>query len=129
MKNANKGCLIALIAVILISVAIYIPIWNNDAEARRNRDRVNELISVGQNFDEAQRILRDSGFRLSYDEPIKPSINKDYVQQLVIVGDTQPNLFESFAYAAGISRMPFTHCESPYVIINADLDGNITGID
>ena len=129
MKPSRKGCLIVLIAVALISVLLYIPIWNADAEARQNRARVNELISVGQNLDEAQRILRDSGFALYYDEPITPTINKDYFQQLVIVGETRPNSFESFAYAAGLSWMPFTHSESPYVIIDASLDGTITDID
>ena len=33
----------------LISLIFYIPIWNNDTDARLNRDRVNELISVGLN--------------------------------------------------------------------------------
>ena len=129
MKPSRKGCLIVLIAVALISVLLYIPIWNADAEARQNRARVNVLISVGQNLDEAQRILRDSGFTLYYDEPITPTINKDYFQQLVIVGETRPNSFESFAYATGLSWMPFTHSESPYVIIDASLDGTITDID
>ncbi len=129
MKTAKKGCLVMLIVLTLTSVILYIPIWNDDAEVRRNRDRVNELISVGQNLDEAQRILRDAGFRLRFDEPIKPTVNKDYLQQLVIVGETQPNSFESFAYASGILWMPFTHSESPYVIINANFNGTITGID
>lgn len=129
MKSAKKGCLIAIIAVVLVCVLRYIPIWSADAEARRNRDSVNELISVGQDLNEAQRILRDSGFALYYQEPIKPTINKDYFQQLVIVGDTQPNSFESFAYAAGLSWVPFARIESPYVIIHASLDGRITDID
>ena len=118
-----------MIAIALISVLLYIPIWNADAEARQNRARVNELISVGQNLDEAQRILRDSGFALYYVEPITPTINKDYFQQLAIVGETRPNSFESFAYAAGLSWIPFTHSESPYVIIDASLDRTITDID
>lgn len=129
MKHPKKGCHIALAAVALISVILYIPIWINDAAARRNRIQVNELISVGQNLDQAQRILRNSGFKLSYNEPIKPTIKEDYFQQLVIVGETQPNSFEMFAYAAGLSWMPFTHSESPYVTINASLNGNITDID
>ena len=129
MKPSRKGCLIVLIAIALISVLLYIPIWNAHAEARQNRARVNELISVGQNLDEAQRILRDSGFALYYDEPITPTINKDYFQQLAIVGETRPNSFESFAYAAGLSWIPFTHSESPYVIIDASLDRTITDID
>ena len=128
MKRVKKGFLIAIIAIVLFSLILYIPIWLNDAEARENRARVNQLISVGHNLDEAQRVLRESGFKLSYDEPIKPTINKDYFQQLVVVGETRPNSFETFAYAAGISWMPFTHSESPYVIINASLDCIITSI-
>lgn len=129
MKSKEKGCLVALVALALISILLYIPIWIDDAEARGNRARVNDLISVGQSLNDAQRTLRDSGFRLSYDEPIKPTVAEDYLHQLVIVGNTSPNSFESFGYAAGLSWMPFIHGESAYVIINADLDGTITEID
>ena len=129
MKRFKKFGLITLILAVLVSVGLYVPVWIDDAEARRNRARVKELVSLGQDLDEAQRALRDAGFRLSYDEPIKPTVNQDYQQQLVIVGKTQPNAFETFAYAAGLSWRPFTHSESPYVIINASLDGRITNID
>lgn len=129
MKRAKKVCIIVFLAAALISVLLYVPIWIDDAEARRNREQVYSLISVGQDFDEAQQILLDSGFELFYEEPIKPTINEDYYQQLVIVGETQPNMFESFGYAADILWMPFTHTESPYVVINASLEGTITEID
>ena len=127
MKRAKKGCLLAMLATVLISLFLYIPIWIDDSDARQNRARVHELIEVGQNLSAAQRILRDGGFQLTYDEPIAPTIRKDYLHQLVIVGETRPNLFETIGYAADLPWMPFTHSESPYVIIEADLDGNITG--
>ena len=63
-----------------------------------------------------------------YDEPIAPTFKKDYLQQIVIIGKTQANAFESFAYAAQLSWMPFTHSESPYVVIDATLEGEITVI-
>lgn len=129
MRSKRNGYLIALATLLLVVVAFYLPVWIDDAEARRNRARVNELISLGQNLGEAQKILRDAGFRLYHDQPVTPTINKDYYQQLVIVGDTRPNAFETIAYTVGLSWMPFTRSESPYVVIDADLDGIITDID
>jgi len=129
MKKASKFCLIVLGALVVVTILGYIPIWRNDALARENKDRVNELVEVGQNLGEAEQILKDAGFQLVHDEAIAPTINKDYLQHLVIVGETQPNRFESFAYAAQLPWMPFTHSESAYVAIKATLDGTITKID
>lgn len=120
--------ILGLVLIAAISLLLYIPIWQDDAEARENRVKVYELITVGQNLDDAQGRLRKAGFKLVYDEPITPTIDEDYLLQLVIVGETKPNTFESFAYAAELSWMPFTHSESAYVIINANLDGTITRI-
>ena len=59
---------------------------------------------------------------------IAPTINKGYLQQLVVVGNTSSSGLESFAYAVGAPWMPLTSSESPYVIVEADLGGVITGI-
>ena len=123
-----KFCLFALALATAISLLLYIPIWQDDAAARRNKAKVRELISIGQNLDDAQAKLKNAGFELSYDEPIDPTGNGIYVTQLVIVGETQPNTFESLGYAAQLPWMPFTHTESAYVIIDANLDGTITKI-
>ena len=61
--------------------------------------------------------------RLSYKRFIVKPPSK-----LVIVGDTQPNTFETIGYTTGISWMPFTHEESSYVVIEAELDGTIREI-
>lgn len=128
MKKASKICLIIFGVLVVITILGYIPIWRHDALARENKGRVNKIIEIGQNLGEAEQILRNAGFQLMHDEAIAPTVDKDYLQQLVVVGETQPNGFESFAYAAQLSWMPFTHSESPYVIINATLDGAIIKI-
>ena len=115
--------------VALISLILYIPVWRDDAESRRNTIIVRNLISVGQNLYDAQSDLKNEGFELLYDEPVTPTINRDYLLQLVIVGNTHPNVFETIAYTVGLSWSPFTHAESAYVEIRADLDGTITSIE
>ena len=115
--------------VALISLILYIPVWRDDAESRRNTIIVRNLISVGQNLYDAQSDLKNEGFELFYDEPVTPTINRDYLLQLVIVGNTHPNVLETIAYTVGLSWSPFTHAESAYVEIRADLDGTITSIE
>ena len=123
-----KICLIASAVVALISLVLYIPIWFDDVESRRNRARVHELISIGQDIQDAQSKLKAAGFQLNYDEPKDITGTGTSFSQLVIVGETQPNRFESFGYAAAMRWMPFTHAESAYVIIRSDLSGKITQI-
>ena len=124
----KRAIAIALIAIGVLTIILYIPIWLDDAQARQNRGRVNNLIKVGQDLDDAELILKDAGFRLMYEQAIAPTVNKDYLMQIVTVGETQPNAFETFAYVTNLSWIPFTHSESPYVIINANWDGKITEI-
>lgn len=128
MNRPIKLSLFASVFVALISLLIYIPIWQDDAEARRNRAEVHELISIGQDLNEAQSKLKAAGFQLTYDEPIDQTGTGQSVTQRVVIGETQPNAFETIGYAAGIRRMPFTRVESAYVTIRADLDGKITRI-
>lgn len=128
MKTASKACLIALGVPFAISLLIYIPIWIDDSAARKNRAHVSTLIRIGQNLDEAERILKDARFRLLHDKPIAPTINKDYLHQIVIIGNPKPNIFETIAYSTELPWMPFIHSESPYLVIDATLAGTITGI-
>ena len=113
----------------LLALLLYVPVWQEDARARSNRAKVYELIAVGHNLDDAEAALIDAGFELAYDEPITPTLYNDYYQQLVVVRKTEPNAFDTLAYATDCDCVPFTHQESPYVIINADLDGTITRVD
>ena len=87
------------------------------------------MITVGQDLSDAEKTLKNAGFELEYDSPIDLTGNEDYLHQLVIIGETRPNSFETFAYAAGWSWMPFTHSESPYVKIDADRNGKIIAIE
>lgn len=128
MKKAIKISLIALVVMTVISILVYIPIWREDALARKNKSRVEQLIKVDQNLNQAEVILKQAGFRLLYEEPIAPTINKDYLQQIVIIGDTRLHAYESLVYELQIPWMPFMRNESPYVVINATLDGSITDI-
>ena len=128
MKKSKFGCLMALLFGVVVAVMMYLPVWVDDFEARSNKEEVLRLVHVGQDISEAEAILKENDFRLYHDEPITPTYDESYLQQLVIVGNTQPSFFESISYATGI-WMPFTSGESPYLIINADLDGVITEID
>ena len=128
MKKAKTGCLIVVLLCAFVAVIMYIPVWIDDVEARSNKEEVRKLIHIGQNLSEAEIILCNANFKLVHEKPIAPTYDKSYLQQLVVVGNTQPNFFESIAYASG-SWMPFTSGESPYLIINADLDGIITEIE
>lgn len=128
MKKFKKIFLISLSAILALSILGYIPIWKNDMEARKNREQVYGLVEIGDDLELAQEKLRKAGFRLMYDNPITPTIDRDYFQQLVIIGNTRPNFFETMGYTMQARWMPFTHSESPYVIISATLDGEITRI-
>ena len=128
MPARQKGCLIIFLVVLGIFIVGHIPAWVDDAKALRNRAKVMELIAVGRNLSESEDALEEAGFRLLYDEAIMPTINKDYLQQGVIVGNTTPNTFESLAYAMGVPWMPFCRSVSPYVMIDAHLDGSIKRI-
>ena len=99
-----------------------------DAELRRERNKVYALIEVGQNLSEAEGILRRSGFELYHDGPIQPTIDKDYLQQLVIIGDATPSGTDTFFYSLTGGANPLRD-ESPYVIIGATNDGAITRIE
>lgn len=121
--------LLSLAAILgVISVMFYIPTAHDDAVARTNKKRIMTLVKIGDNLVEAEEILRRAGFRLAYESPIKPTINEDYFQQLVVVRGGGPNLFDTVSYVTRCS-MPFSHKESPCVAINAALDGIITKIE
>ena len=111
-----------LIAVFLAGCTV-----SEDRALRKERERVLSLITVGQDFDEAQNTLREKGYKLFYEEPIQPTSKKDYYQQLVVIGNTNPNLMETVSYVTN-KNLPGTRSESPYVIINADLNGKIIKI-
>lgn len=96
-------------------------------EAKRNRERVNNLIQVGDQILEAQHILTEEGFTLVYEEPIHPTGPEDYLQQLVVIGDTRHSPAETFFYVTTGGAGPIKK-ESPYVIIEAQNDGIITVI-
>ena len=128
MGKSLKICLFIFALLCVLSAVLYYPIQRDDTQTRHNKERVRNIVAVGQNLKHAEEMLMDAGFQLEYSEAIKPTVNEDYLQQLVLVGPRQPNAFESIAYTADLSWMPFTHSEAPYVIINADLDGKITEI-
>lgn len=129
MSRGAKIFLTVVCSLQVIFVILSIPVWRGDAEARKNRARVDELVSVGQDINEAATILRKAGFRLYHEEPIAPTISKDYLQHIVIVREGGPNAFETFGYAADLPWMPFTHSEHHFVLLNANLDGTITEIE
>jgi hypothetical protein len=128
MKTAMKTILIVVTVLSTLIIAISIKVWWEDDKARENKILIRKLIGAGQQISEAENILKKTGYRLMYDEPIKPTTNKDYLQQIVIIGETQPNIFETFAYATQSNWVPFTHKESQHMVIDATLNGVITEI-
>lgn len=129
VSNMKKYTFVMLSMVVSLIVVIYILAWLDDLETKRNRMLVHELVDVGDDLREAEQKIKASGFKLLYEAPIDSTINREYVQKIVVVGKTNPNLFESFAYAAQLQWMPFIHSESPYVIINATLEGKVSKIE
>jgi hypothetical protein len=97
-------------------------------QIRAERDRVHGLVAVGHSFFDAQRVLKEKGYALLYKEPIHPTQAKDYVQQLVIIGETQPTASDTFFYVTTGGANPLWK-ESPYVILEAGNDGIITRVE
>src|SRR5210317_307888 len=98
MTKAKTACLVIFLLCTFVTVIMYIPVWLDDAEARSNKEKVRSFISVGQDLSEAEILLRDQDFKLVYEKPIAPTYDQSYLQQLVVVGNTQPNFFEAIAY-------------------------------
>ena len=128
MSKPLKIFTLAFVLLCGLCTALYYPVQRDDNQTRLEKQRLRSIVVVGQNLNYAEQILMDAGFRLEYTKLIKPTVNQDCLQQLVLVGPKKPNFFETIAYTTQISWMPFTHSESPYVIINASLDGKITEI-
>ena len=129
MNKKTKYLLIVFGILGIVFILGHIPIWIDDHATRKNKAKVRELIRVGNNLNEAEVIIKNAGFKLMYDKPITPTYDKSYLQQIVIVGSASINVFETFAYVAQLSWMPFTNNESSYLVINASLDGTITEIE
>ncbi len=97
-------------------------------QIRTERARVHDLVAVGHDIADAQRILKEKGYALLYKEPIHPTQAKDYVQQLVIIGETNPTASDTFFYVTTGGGNPLRK-ESPYVMIEAGNDGVITRVE
>jgi len=127
MRKWGIVLLLAATMMGIIGASVYLPVARDDAEARTNIKRVMSLIKVGDDLGEAEKILRNAGFKLVYASPIKPTVKEDYLHQLVVVSNRGPNFFDTLSYVTS-HPMPFTHKESSWVAINASLDGVITEI-
>lgn len=121
----KHGCAFLLLLALLAQAWF----WVDDARVRGAKKKVRALVEVGQQLDEAERRLREAGFQLMYERPVSPTIDGDELVQIVIVGDPKPSALESFGYAAGLSWMPWTSGELPFVVIDATADGTITRIE
>ncbi len=97
-------------------------------QIRTERASVHDLVAVGHNISNAQRILIAQGYPLRYEKPIYPTQAKDYVQQLVIIGETNPTASDTFSYVTSGGENPLRR-ESPYVVIEAGNDGIITRVE
>ncbi len=96
------------------------------ADVERKRSSVMGLISLGMEITEAQRLLKDAGFVLTYREPIFPTKLRDYQQQLVVLASVPPRFSATFRYTTGMSPCP--NEVRKFVVINANTAGKITRI-
>lgn len=96
-------------------------------EIQKNREQILSFIEVGDQLEEAQKKLREKGFTLVYEEPIDPTKLGNYLQQLVVIGDTDHSAADTFFYVTTGGNGPIEK-ESPYLIIEAQYDGTITKI-
>ena len=127
MKNRTTIVVVTTLAIVCIIAGCAGCTMLEAKQLRSERVCVHELIAVGQHISEAQRILTEKGYALRYGEPIHPTKAKDYVQQLVIIGETQPTASDTFFYVTTGGRNPLQK-ESPYVVIEAGNDGIITRV-
>ena len=109
------------IVVLATYVVFSIPIWLADMQTRQDKAKVYELVKVGQETATAMEVLMSHGFILRKAE-------SNGTSQLVVVGDTAPNFFETLQYTTRLPWVPFTNSESPYVVIDSTDAGVITDI-
>lgn len=127
--NTVKCILKIVIPFFLLLIAIFaLSKIIESNEIKKNRFKVNNLIYVGQNLIEAQDILKKEGFILVYEEPVDSTGLGQHVHQSVIIGDRMPNIDETFFYVLTGGVSPFAG-ESPYVGIEANIEGKIISIE
>lgn len=123
------GCFGIVFGVVVgIVVVGHIPVWTEDATRRAERQRVLDLVSVGDSTDQAVIALVNGGFTAGVFKPYSPTGSGTYFVQHVTVGDDTPNFFESFGYTIGASWMPFIHSEPSTIILQSTPDGIIEDI-
>jgi hypothetical protein len=91
---------------------------------KSQRARVNSLISVGQDIAQAQDILKANGFKATYENPITPTKDGDYLMQIVSL-DVPRTVDDTFFYVLTGGDNPLRR-ESRHVIIEARTNGIIT---
>ncbi len=121
------GLVVASTAALTLVTLLLITALLEARQIRAERSRVHRLIEPARTIEEAESILRDAGYKLAYDEPLRPTQKGDYLQQLVKIGDAEPSVIDSIAYVTGWPN-PF-YLASPYVVIDAETDGTILRID
>lgn len=107
-----------LVAIPVISYA------RENRQLATARSRVHGLVRVGQSIQDAEAMLRRSGYGFHGDALTR---HLDYQQLLVIIGDTTPSKLDTMFYVIGGPNPLRT--QSPYVAISASLDGLITRVD
>lgn len=93
---------------------------------RKERERVNRIVAVGDNIFVAQKKLRANGFQLVHENPTKPTRHQNHMMQWVKIGNPTGDdlMFETITGGAN----PF-RSESFYIVIRAKVDGTIYEIE
>lgn len=130
----KRPIVLALLNLFVCVSAIYILTYRSNlrqlSEAKRE---VASLIQIGEQIEIAQAELIGRGFDLVYEDPIDQTGLREYVSQLVVVGETKRGGVSKFLYAVDspiLSNLknPLGY-ESPYVVIHASPDGVIYKVE
>ncbi len=127
-RKTIVGMIGAITAVCIIGIII--TTWRVSAARAELADakaRVRHLVNPGQSLGDAEQKLSDLGYVLLYEQAIYPTLQRDYVQQIVVVGDARRSKLDSICYAVGILNP--LNAGSPYVVIDASPDGTIIRIE
>jgi len=116
-----------LVAALSTAAAVGIHVRAARHTLRQERAKVHQLVQPGQPIADAQARLVARGYKLAYNEPIYPTLDKDYQHQLVIIGQTQPSALDTLCYIMDWQN-PLSP-GSPYVVIDADTEGVILRVE
>lgn len=118
------GSLLVILSALVLSSCVML----QTRHLRSEKSKIYSLVSVGQNINDAEMTLRQAGYKLTHATAIHVTKNKDYVQQIVQIGDGLPTASDTFFYTITGGDNPL-RLESDHVVIEAGNDHIITKVE